>query len=435
MKEKKKRGKKGLIVFLCILLILGGLGLVWSRFGGFGTGKSADPAEFASYAGSIEDMEIPEGTKIIALGEATHGNREFQQLKKDVFAQMVEKYKVRSFALEGDFGGCEYVNRYIHTGEGTAAEAAAAIGFAIYRTKEMADLIEWMRTYNEDAPEGEDLRFYGFDMQRTSYTFRYLLEAAGNLGLDTAALEALRDGEDISSSASREEKTGIYRDLREKLEEMGEGKETDAEKEFALHLTDCLLQNEELFRAYEEVPAESNGIRDSFMAENALWILEREKERGNDTVFLAGHNGHMEQYGTYQGGQDKVMGNLLADRIGEENYYVIGTDFYKSTVNMSRSTGGRMTRTFYSADPLAKAASKKGMDLCWLDFGKVPGDSVLRQDIDGYIFMGSLGEAPGDGANGIVYSLLPRAYRIWQSPSMLYDGMIFVREAHPTEIE
>ena len=173
MKEKKKRGKKGLIVFLCILLILGGLGLVWSRFGGFGTGKSADPAEFAAYAGSIkdmavkeilpaitayadsiEDMEIPEGTKIIALGEATHGNREFQQLKKDVFAQMVEKYKVRSFALEGDFGGCEYVNRYIHTGEGTAAEAAAAIGFAIYRTKEMADLIEWMRTYNEDAPEG-----------------------------------------------------------------------------------------------------------------------------------------------------------------------------------------------------------------------------------------------------------------------------------------
>ncbi|MBQ3973746.1 MAG: erythromycin esterase family protein, partial [Lachnospiraceae bacterium] len=137
---KKKKKKRGLIVFLCILLILGGLGLVWSRFGGFGTGKSADPAEFAAYADSIEDMEIPEGTRIIALGEATHGNREFQQLKKDVFEQMVRKYKVRAFALEGDFGGCEYVNRYIHTGEGTAEEAAAAIGFAIYRTKEMADL-------------------------------------------------------------------------------------------------------------------------------------------------------------------------------------------------------------------------------------------------------------------------------------------------------
>lgn len=430
-----KKKKRGLIIFLCILLLLGGLGLVWSRFGGFGTGKSADPEEFAAYAGSIEDMEVPEGTRIIALGEATHGNREFQQLKKDVFEQLVEKYEVRAFALEGDFGGCEYVNRYIHRGEGTAEEAAAAIGFAIYRTKEMADLIEWMRSYNENAPAGEDLRFYGFDMQRTSYTFRYLLEAAGDLGLDTAALEALRDGEDISSSASREEKTGIYRDLREKLEEMGEGKETDAEKEFAIHLADSLLQNTELFRAYEETPEESNGIRDCFMAENALWILEREEKRGNHMIFLSGHNGHMQQYGTYPGGKDKVMGNLLSDQIGEDACFVIGTDFYKTSCSMPRSSGGRMTRTFYSADPLAKAASKNRMDLCWLDFSKIPEDSVLRKDTDGYIFMGSLGDAPGDGANGVVFSLLPQSYRIWQVPSMLFDGMIFVRKAHPTEIE
>lgn len=27
------------------------------------------------------------------------------------------------------------------------------------------DLISWMRSYNETAPKGEDLRFYGFDMQ------------------------------------------------------------------------------------------------------------------------------------------------------------------------------------------------------------------------------------------------------------------------------
>lgn len=68
---------------------------------------------------------------------------------------------VRAFALEGDYGGCEQVNRYIHGGEGTAQEAAAAIGFSIYRTEEMAELISYMRQYNESALEGEDLRFYG----------------------------------------------------------------------------------------------------------------------------------------------------------------------------------------------------------------------------------------------------------------------------------
>lgn len=113
-----------------------------------------------------------------ALGEATHGNAKFQRLKLDVFQILVERYGVRAFALEGDFGGCEAVNRYIHGGAGTAADAAAAIGFAIYRTQEMEDLIAWMQSYNETAKPGEDLCFYGFDMQRYEYSYRYLLEAA-----------------------------------------------------------------------------------------------------------------------------------------------------------------------------------------------------------------------------------------------------------------
>ena len=124
---------------------------------------------------------MPEETKIVALGEATHGNREFQALKLEVFQVLVERYGVRALALEGDFGGCESVNRYIHGGGGTARDAVAAIGFAIYRTQEMEDLVSWMRTYNETAPEGQDLRFYGFDMQRYEYNYSYLLEAARDL--------------------------------------------------------------------------------------------------------------------------------------------------------------------------------------------------------------------------------------------------------------
>ena len=68
--------------------------------------------------------------------------------------------------------GCEAVNRYIHGGEGTAKEAAAAIGFAIYRTGEMENLISWMRSYNVTAADGDDIRFYGFDMQQTEYNGR-----------------------------------------------------------------------------------------------------------------------------------------------------------------------------------------------------------------------------------------------------------------------
>ena len=115
--------------------------MAYSYYGGLGTGKCANVNEFEKYAVTVEELSIPEQTKIVALGEATHGNKEFQQLKLDIFKIMVEDYGVRAFSLEGDYGGCEAVNRYIHGGEGTVKDAVSAIGFAIYRTEEMENLI------------------------------------------------------------------------------------------------------------------------------------------------------------------------------------------------------------------------------------------------------------------------------------------------------
>ena len=113
---------------VCIILIIGCIITgVYSYYGGLGTGKCANVNEFEKYAVTVEELSIPEQTKIVALGEATHGNKEFQQLKLDIFKIMVEDYGVRAFSLEGDYGGCEAVNRYIHGGDGTVKDAVSAI--------------------------------------------------------------------------------------------------------------------------------------------------------------------------------------------------------------------------------------------------------------------------------------------------------------------
>ena len=148
---KKKKHSRIWAVAGIILLGIVAVSSIYSHFGGFGTGPCADETEFMQYADQVDNIKIPEKTKIVALGEASHGNVEFQQLKLSLFQNLVENAGIRAFALEGDYGGCEYVNRYIHGGEGTAEQAAAAIGFAIYRTDEMADLISYMRKYNETA--------------------------------------------------------------------------------------------------------------------------------------------------------------------------------------------------------------------------------------------------------------------------------------------
>ena len=119
MTTKNTKKKHTVLKVLGMLFVIAfTVGAVFSHFGGFGTGKCADKVAFKTYAKPVKDIEIPESAEIIALGEATHGNAEFRRLKLDVFQVMVEKYGVRAFCLEGDYGCCEAANRYIHGGEG-----------------------------------------------------------------------------------------------------------------------------------------------------------------------------------------------------------------------------------------------------------------------------------------------------------------------------
>ena len=420
---QKRRKHTGLIIVLSILAVLittvvGAAG-IYSRFGGFGTGDCADTGEFSKYATSVSELTVPDEAQIVALGEATHGNKEFQQLRLDVFQVLVEKYGVRAFALEGDFGGCEAINRYIHGADGTAAEALSATGFAIYRTEEMESLVEWMRGYNASAEPGDDLRFYGFDMEQRAYTYRYLLEALQKTNIDTADFEKLWNSEadDYADGYTAEQRTEIITTVKNQL---------PSDDVQAIHCADILLQNIELGK-YIDDSGELNAQRDRMMAENTLWILQQEQTRGNSRIMISGHNNHIMQC---ENAGTPVLGSLLAENLGD-GYFAIGTDFYKSVCNLPKPyTGKRITHTFYSYDPLAKASKKCGFDVSFLDFSKVPEGSLLTEHLANRISMGALGES-----YSVLMNFVPRSYRVRRIPQDAYDAMIFVANATPIEIE
>ncbi len=65
-----------------------------------------------------------------------------------------------------------------------------------------------------------------------------------------------------------------------------------------------------------------------------------------------------------------------------------------------------------------------------MDFDKAANSPELAATMTDYVYMGSLGE----GYNLLIRTI-PYSYRIFQPPAELYDGMIFVTNAHPTEIK
>lgn len=400
---------KKIVLFLGVVAIVSTY--VFIYYGGFTTGKSLDVNEFKAYAKSVDEISIPQDNNIIALGEATHGNKEFQQLKLEIFKKLVEENHVRSFALEADCGGCEEVNQYIQGGDGTTKEIVKKLGFQIYQTEEMVQLIEYMRAYNQNADENNQLRFYGFDMQRIAYSVSALKRECINKDIDTFSLDLLvRDGS-WNQDISDEMKKDMLMELKTTLE-MKESKDE------VIHCVDMLLQNLEVMHRKE---TDGSLLRDQYMAENVAWILQQEQIRGNHSIFISGHNEHVAKWGSYDS-----MGKLLSNQY---RYYVIGTDFYKTRCNLPAGNHKRTIQTFYSHDPLAKTAKLAGFKMCWIDFSSLLEGTEIKKCVDEYTYMGTLGES-----YSIMNRFLPPSYRMFQPPTTLYDSMIYVSSATPTKI-
>lgn len=103
--------------------------------------------------------------RIVAMGEATHGTREFFRMKHRTLEFLTEKMGFTVFAMEANWPESLAVNDYVLNGKGDPAAALAGMYFWTWNTEEVLDMIRWMRTYNENPAHTRKLKFLGFDMQ------------------------------------------------------------------------------------------------------------------------------------------------------------------------------------------------------------------------------------------------------------------------------
>ena len=102
MKVLKKIGKVVAVLFLVLMLGLAALDIYLIKMPELRAKVKIDGIE--DVACSIEELTIQENVKVIGLGEASHGNAEFQELKLEVLKVLVDKYNIDCFAMEMDYG-------------------------------------------------------------------------------------------------------------------------------------------------------------------------------------------------------------------------------------------------------------------------------------------------------------------------------------------
>ena len=101
--------------------------------------------------------------RVVELGEATHGTREFFQLKHRMLEFLATQMGFTIFSIEANMPEAYKLNDYVLTGKGDPKELLKGMYFWTWDTEEVLDMILWMRKFNESG-KGR-IEFTGFDMQ------------------------------------------------------------------------------------------------------------------------------------------------------------------------------------------------------------------------------------------------------------------------------
>lgn len=397
---------------LCVVSLLAGCG---------GGTASVDMALAQTDMGTIT---VPDDVLVVGLGEASHGVKEYQEMKAEVFQALVQNNGCRTFVIETDFGSALKVDAYIHGGEGTAGEAAAQIGFRIYRTKEMEALLEWMRAYNETAAEGEDLHFYGMDMQwaddSKEYVFNILEQVDPGVSAEHAeALAFLNDEDmyDISADAFLQGMPAAERLIQEVDEAKDSIVEAFGDKtfEFARECA-CSIYNCCDIRKSDQ---EYNTVRDRYMADKVQWFMEH---GDGSVIFINGHNGHIGK--GYEAPYYDCLGKLLAEELGD-GYFAIGTDAGATTFN-SQTEDGFEELSVENGNPMNALAGEVAGGRYYIDF------SAVSEDHD---WSGILSEKQRITALNVTGITISKAFYTMEIvPEDTFDGMIIFDKVSPTTL-
>lgn len=253
---------------------------------------------------SIGDSELSvldkfADVKILGMGEATHGTREFFQMKHRLLKYFVEKYGFKAIGFEADMGECIYIDRFICKGIGSISEAMSKMIFWTWKTDEVAELILWMKDYNQNKPAESQIHFFGFDCQSKKYVHNLVTEynLQNNFPLNTTIDRILDEIDllDVKYLASHNKTyTALYRAKcdtvinyleHNKASLLGTNEEFEYQQMIGL-----MVQTKQVIGIiYSE-----DAMRNKYMADNAGWFYNLLGEDAK--IMLWAHNGHVSKF-------------------------------------------------------------------------------------------------------------------------------------------
>jgi len=290
--------------------------------------------------------------RIVMLGEATHGSREFYRERARITRRLVEEAGFGAVVLEAPWETVRRLDAYIR-GNGDDADATAALGDFIrfprwsWRNREVRDFVESLRALNRDrTPAAAPLRLYGMDIYCEPESAAAVVRHLARHSAEAAALARQRyacfaDYPDEPMLYGREVEAGRAASCAEgaaaQLAEMA-AEAPDEESFAAWQSARAVHSGEAYYRALYREGAWSWNLRERHLADTLVQLLERMGPAGKIVVWA--HNSHQ---GDARESDQGAVGELSLGQLMRERYgaaaVLVGFSTYRGRVRAAADWG------------------------------------------------------------------------------------------------
>lgn len=283
---------------------------------------------------SLDGLDpLLEKVRVVGLGEATHGQHEFFELKRRLTMYLIRRHGFRYVAYEASVSRTIVANEFVAGSSSDLNASTRNLGMLIWNVEENARLLADLREWNKLAGPNDQVRLIGVDAQDVSAAQDRLCKMIPEE--NKSLIEAVQAITPRAQSALGEFMAGKPADWQTVIKDIEQlGQDLAKIKSKSVASADyelCLLEYLRSLTMYA-----TSGSRDEAMAELLLKQLSDAGPKAKCVIWA--HNAHLQHSALrYLGSEQMAMGGHLAKALGE-GYYAIGFVFGKGEFQANART-------------------------------------------------------------------------------------------------
>jgi erythromycin esterase len=319
----------------------------------------AKPMEKSSDLDEI--INACEGSKLVLLGEASHGTHEYYAWRDSISRRLISEHGFNFIAVEGDWASIYELNRYVKNLPGAASSAKEVLEKLdrwpqwMWGNKEVEALAERLRGYNDNLPYSKKVGFYGMDVYDEwrskevllSYVERKAPHLLEQIMLNYSCIGPFKPDSWLYARAAALGETNCIEELKNVVDLLAMEREKievdDYDYFYAMQNALVVKHAEKFYRkavSSRDASSWNSRVRYMHLTVSRLLYLYGENSKG----IVWAHNTHIgdARFTEMSNWKQENIGHLFRVELGPENVFLIGFGTYEGTVKAGSQWGSRM---------------------------------------------------------------------------------------------